>query len=86
MSEEAEMWAALKQESKLKKLNNREKSVSLLSSGKVDFKLLDDSTGHYRVGEFDFWPSTGKFYNQKTGERGRGVFNLLKKIQSYDRS
>jgi hypothetical protein len=79
MSELGEIFAAWKEESKRKKLSNAESSrYTLLNSG-VKFQDLSDT--HLRVGEFDFWPSTGLFIHIKTKKRGRGVFNLIKKIQ-----
>lgn len=81
MSEDGEMWAAVHEENKQKKLQNEKQSIAILRKRGIEFKMLSESSAHYRVGDFDFWPTTGKFYNQKTGERGRGVFTLLKKIK-----
>ena len=46
----------------------------------IEFVVLSEECKHLRVGAFDFWPSTGKFYNQKTKHKGRGVFNLMKLV------
>ena len=59
----------------------------------TSLKILDDngytleelSPYHYRIGDIDFWPSTGKFYHYVTGETGRGVDNfmaLIKRLNS----
>lgn len=31
---------------------------------------------HLKVGDFDFWPKSEKFFNPKTGVKGRGLENL----------
>lgn len=80
-SDDSEMWAERKQQSKVKKLKNIIGSLYILEERKIEYKILNESLGHYRVIDFDFWPSTGKFYNQKTKEKGRGVFNLIKRLK-----
>lgn len=35
---------------------------------------------HYRIGNWDFWITTGRFRNIKTGEKGLGVQRFLKKL------
>lgn len=36
---------------------------------------------HYKVGRFDWWPTTGRFYDQRTGEGGYWVEALLGKLR-----
>lgn len=79
--EDSEMWRLHRLQSKYKKQTNEEKSLQILLDKGICYKILNTSVSHYRVGDYDFWPTTGKFYNQKTGERGRGVYNLIRKIQ-----
>ena len=75
---EAEYWEAFKEDRRKKRWQNRDNSLVILKERNVEFKLLDEKTGHYRVGRFDFWPTTGVFYCQSTKEKGRGVFELIK--------
>lgn len=42
---------------------------------------MSEIAGHYRIGDFDFWPSTGKYMERSTKKTGRGVFNILKKLE-----
>ena len=70
-------WGEHKKE---KKVQNLESGLKILSEKKIDFKMLSEN--HVRVGEFDFWPSTGLFIHRASGRKGRGVFVLLKKIHS----
>lgn len=83
--EESEYWRQYKEERAEKKKQNTENSLRILKDKGYTVKTLNEHTRHYRVGEFDYWPSTGKFYNQKTGEKGRGVFKLIKKLKYYAR-
>jgi hypothetical protein len=76
-----ETWEKLKEYNRQKKLENEKKSIKILKDKGFEIKILNEYTSHYRIKDFDFWPTTGKFYNQSTGEKGRGVFNLIKKIK-----
>lgn len=78
MSELGELFKDLREERKEKRAANKELSVALLQDKGVSYKRLSDD--HLRVGEFDYWPSTGLFMHTKTKKRGRGVFNLLKLV------
>ncbi len=84
MSEIGEIFAALKEEGRIKKQNNLKNSIDILKEQGVLFKRLSET--HYRIGDFDFWPSTGKFLNRKTNKYSRGVFNLLKQLKPRNTS
>ncbi len=73
---EAEIWGAMREESRQRKASNLERSTELLKQRGIEFKAL--SSYHYRVGEYDFWASTGMFMHRATKKKGRGVFNLIK--------
>lgn len=77
---EGEVWSEVRRASKIKREQNEISSLKILDDKGIGYTVLSIENKHYRVCGFDFWPSTGKFYNQKTGERGRGVFNLIKAI------
>lgn len=74
-----DLFAGMREESRDRKNFNRVGSEDILIRRKIPFKKFNED--HFRVGEFDFWPATGLFIHIKTKKRGRGVFNLLKKIQ-----
>jgi len=78
---DADMWETMHEESQAKKASNEKNSLAILKAKGIEVKVLNAGSRHYRVGTFDFWPSTGKFYNQKTGQKGRGVFNLIKLLK-----
>lgn len=79
----AEDWAEGKKASQKKRAENQEKSLRLLH----DFAALNGldikqfSGSHFRIGEWDYWPSTGKFISQNGGGSGRGIFNLINKLK-----
>lgn len=77
----AEEWGDYKEERRQKRWDNNENSLKILEGRGIDYKILNASQGHYRVGDYDFWATTGKYYCQKTGDKGRGVFNLIKKLK-----
>lgn len=82
MGDEGEIWNEYRKERREKKRDNEEKSLALLREIGIPYRVLNESTSHYRVGGYDYWPTTGKFYNQKTKEVGRGVKNLINKIKN----
>lgn len=89
MSELVEDFRALREINKKKKVDNHKKSIRILMLNNIQFETLSDS--HLRIGIFDFWPSTGKFWNREKDSFGRGVFNLINQLKqkstpSADRS
>lgn len=80
MSEDAEMWEEYRGQNKEKRWKNFEQSIKLLDERGITYEILNREVGHLKVYGWSFWPTTGKFYNEKTGEKGRGVFNLIKKL------
>jgi len=69
-----------KEDRKKKRWHNDRSSRQILDERHIEYEILDAGLSHYRVGDFNFWGTTGKFYNQKTGQKGRGIFNLLRII------
>lgn len=78
--DEDDVWTKYREEKRKKKKENIKNSLRLLKREGIICKVLNEAGAHYRVAGFDFWPSTGKFYNQRTKEKGRGVFKLIKRI------
>ncbi len=72
-------WDSYHEARRGKKNQNLEYSLALFYSRGIKIKKL--STWHYRIGKWDFWPTTGKYMHIVTKERGRGVFNLLTKLK-----
>lgn len=78
MSELGETFQAMREESQERRQSNCIRSLLKLKESNVPFKVL--SPEHLRVGDFDYWPTTGLFIHLKTKKRGRGVHNLLKAV------
>jgi len=78
MSELGEIFADMKQESKERKAINRTGSEDILIQRGIPFKKFTED--HFRVGEWNFWPATGLFIHVTLNKRGRGVFNLIKRL------
>lgn len=41
----------------------------------------EKANGHIRVSGCDFWCTTEKFYNPRTGEKGMGLRNFIEMIE-----
>lgn len=80
MGDMGDIYRMMKEDSKERKTNNFEKSTKLLQNKGIEF---ESKNGGYHLiveQEYDFYPSTGLFICRKTKKKGRGVRNLLKKI------
>ena len=76
--EEGDFYRRIKKQSQEKRWDNNEKSLKILQEKGIKYEVLNSNISHYRIGDFDFWATTGKFYNRKLKKAGRGVFNLIK--------
>lgn len=82
MGDMAEGWDEIKKNSQAKRRSNAQWSAQLLTDKKVGFKTANGIHLIVEHNDFvvDFWPSTGKFIFRDIQIKGRGVFNLLKKL------
>lgn len=80
MSEIGDTFAALKEIQTAKKKSNATSSIALLINRGIKFDTLSTGNWHLRLGDYDFWPSTGKFINRKSKRTGRGVRNLIRLV------
>jgi len=81
MGDDAELWRKYKAKQKEEKWARYDMAVGLLKKTGINYKVVNQATPHFRMGDFDLWPTTGKFKNTKTGERGFGITNLIRKIK-----
>lgn len=79
MSELGDDFAAMREHGKIKKKSNLQNAKAVFAENEVEFS--EKSPIHFIVGEYDFWPSTGLFISRRTRKRGRGIFNLIKKVK-----
>ena len=82
---DSEMWADYKEDRKAKRKWNGESSTKILRENGIAYQVMNEGNFHYRIGDWDFWASTGKFWNLKTNEKGRGVFNLINKLNEQQK-
>lgn len=75
-----DFWRKIREASQKKRWENDRRSIEFLESKGFEVKVLDKSISHYRIGDYDFWATTGKFINRKTKAKGRGVFNLYRRL------
>ena len=66
----------IKERAAKKKSDNKNKSLSWLDRKNIKYKKLSEY--HFRVRNYDFWPTTGVFINIKTKKKGRGISNLVR--------
>lgn len=81
MSDLGETFAALREDSRAKRANNRVSSAELLRKAGVDFESRN-AGAHLIVSSarvvVDFWPGTGLWIERGRARRGRGVRKLIK--------
>jgi hypothetical protein len=76
-----QFYTHLKEAGRERRANNREASTQILKNRGVHFTTKNGIHLIVDHGKYDFWPSTGKYKNRRTGKYGRGVFKLLKELK-----
>jgi hypothetical protein len=66
------------------KLERAAKAIKTVKEHGIPFERLSDY--HYRIGEYDFWPTKEKFINRKNGKEGRGTLELIRRITQSEGS
>ena len=84
MSEIGDVFSALRESKKEKKLDNKVYSTKSLRKAGIEFASKNEGlhlivTG--KVGLIDFWPSTGKWKCRASGKYLRGIKSLIKYIE-----
>lgn len=83
---EGDIWNEVKKERQKKRWQNEEMSLKILQERGIKYETLNAGIGHYRVNGISFWPTTGKYYDPKTGLKGRGVYNLIKELEKMSKT
>lgn len=83
MGDMGDTFRAMREDSKERKASNYKQSLALLKAHGHQVVQLSDT--HFRIGRFDFWPSTGKYLNRETKRYSRGVFNLIACLEKGQR-
>ena len=79
MSDLGDTYSAMREHNKQKKVQNLKSTTEILDEAEIEYTVLSEH--HYRIGEFELWPSTGKWVHRKSNKYGRGIFNLLKRLR-----
>lgn len=83
MSDCGEIYKGMREESQKRKAKNLLTSTNILKEQEIKFKSMNNGVHLFIFnGEFDFYPSTGLFRSRETGKRGRGIYNLLKRLDN----
>lgn len=79
MGDLGDYWREAKEEQKEYKWNHYDKVINTFNQEGIDFQNFGN--GHLRIGEYDFWATTGTFIHRSTGKKGKGLEVFLKKIK-----
>jgi hypothetical protein len=80
--EEWGIYRDWRKEKQKKRQKNKEYSTKILIENGIKFKSFNNGI-HLRIGNVNFYPSTGLF--QGPDFAGRGIKNLLKKLKRKNR-
>jgi hypothetical protein len=83
MGDMAEVFNAMREDSRQRRKRNYDHAISRLDDIGINYRTLSNS--HLRIGNIDYWPSTGLFIHMKINKKGRGIKNLIKMINSLPR-
>lgn len=78
-NEITELWSQVKEERRIKKQSNYEFAKKKLKEEGIEF--VEKPNSHFALKDYNFWATTGLYIHKKTNKRGRGIFNLIKKIK-----
>lgn len=73
----------------LRKITQKERwSYSAFNRGMLDANAIEyeyhPDTGTALIGDFQFWTTTGRWYNNKTKLHGQGVAGLIEALEVND--
>ena len=79
MGDLAEYWADHKHATSIEKAKRSEANISWLKKNNIEFQLGINGQVIIEIGnrKFDFWTSTGSWFDRKNSKRGRGRESLL---------
>jgi len=72
-----EMWRDHRAMKSKRRYERRIENMRMLAESGLEHSVYNDGT-HVRVlNRFDFWPSSGKWYDSETGRRGHHISSLI---------
>ena len=79
MSDYGDLCRDVREYNRKKKEKRRIFSLKSLRDAGIEYQDIGSAL---RIGDFDFWPTTGAFFNRKTRESNCGVKELIKIIKN----
>lgn len=79
MGDMGDLFNDLRDHKKQEKRKNLDYAENVLQG--YEHRQVDEYL--FKIGDFDFWPSTGLFKNRVTKKKGRGINNLLPLIDKF---
>lgn len=64
------------------KIMQIESSLETLS--REGFNFVQVGEFHFRYSQYDFWPTTGRYYDRVRGYKGRGVKRLIRNLKKLE--
>lgn len=81
MGDMGEIFNAMKEASKEKRANNRDRSTEILVVAGIPF-VSKNNGAHLIVAErYDFWPGTGLWMERGKAKKHRGIRSLIERIK-----
>jgi hypothetical protein len=81
MGDMGDIFRGMREHSQNKREKNRFSSAKILRDRGIEFVSNNYGAHLIVLGEWDFWPGTGKYSHRKNIKYKRGIFNLLKDIK-----
>lgn len=78
MSEQIDAFRAMREHEQAEKARRRADAPRILAQHDVGFRSYNDGVHLFVRGFVDFYPGTARWRSRATGERGLGIFDLLR--------
>lgn len=80
MGDQIDYFRALRDANRDERAKRREAAPRVLAQHDVGFRSYNDGVHLYVRSRVDFYPGTERWRDRETGQRGRGVFSLLRHL------
>ena len=81
MGDMAEVFNAMREDSKERRARNRDSSARILAEAGMAFESKNNGAHLVVEGRYDFWPGTGLWMARGEKTKRRGVKNLIQRIK-----
>ncbi|TYC49922.1 hypothetical protein ESZ50_04855 [Weissella muntiaci] len=86
MSEVVEAWSFLREVEKTEKEERSVANIDWLKANKINFEFGSNWQVIIEIGthKFDFWTTTGSWFDRKNSKHGRGRESLLRALKEAE--